>query len=68
MTTIDHLTGEPRAVADWRLTRATSLGYKGKTAVAIAAASESELPIHEIEKLRLRGCPPRLALRIVKPL
>jgi hypothetical protein len=49
-------------VHDWRVTQLTRLGIPG----LLAEGAASRVDWHEIAKLVQRGCPPLLALRIVR--
>jgi hypothetical protein len=49
-------------VHEWRVTQLTRLGIPG----LLAEATASHVDWHEIAKLVQRGCPPLLALRIVR--
>ena len=46
---------------NWRVTRLTGLGIPG----ALAEVDAGHLDWHQVARLVQRGCPPRLALRIV---
>jgi hypothetical protein len=48
-------------VHDWRVARLTRLGVPGSLAEVYA----DRLDWHQVARLVQRGCPPRLALRIV---
>jgi hypothetical protein len=48
-------------VHDWRVSQLTRLGIPGPIADAVA----DRVDYHQVAKLVRRGCPPRLALRIV---
>ena len=52
---------ELRLVHDWRAGQLTRLGIPGSVAEAVA----DRVDWHQIAALIRRGCPPRLALRIV---
>ena len=62
------ITGHERAhreellVHNWRVERLTVLGIPG----ARAAAHAAHLGGHQVARLVQRGCPPQLALRIVR--
>jgi hypothetical protein len=49
-------------VHEWRVTQLTRLGIPG----LLAEGAASRVDWHEIAKLVQRGCPPLLALRIVR--
>jgi hypothetical protein len=49
-------------VHEWRVTQLTRLGIPGPMAEAVA----DQVDWHQVAKLVRRGCPPRLALRIVR--
>jgi hypothetical protein len=53
---------EDRLVHDWRVTRLIGLGIPRSTAEVHA----DHVDWHQIAGLVRRGCPPRLALRIVR--
>jgi len=53
--------GEEQLVHDWRVDRLTRLGLPGSLAEVYA----DRLDWHQVARLVQRGCPPRLALRIV---
>ena len=53
--------GEELLVHNWRVTRLTRLGVPGSLAEVYA----DRLDWHQVARLVQRGCPPRLALRIV---
>lgn len=53
---------EERRVHDWRVTRLIGLGIPRPTAETHA----DHVDWHQIAGLVRRGCPPRLALRIVR--
>ena len=53
--------GEEQLVHDWRVGRLTRLGVPGSLAEVYA----DRLDWHQVARLVQRGCPPRLALRIV---
>jgi hypothetical protein len=55
---IDH---DDLLVHQWRVTRLTGLGIPWPLAQAVA----DHVDWHQIARLVQRGCPPRLALRIV---
>jgi hypothetical protein len=57
--TIDH---EEYLVHEWRVTQLKRLGIPGP----LAEADADNVDWHQIAKLVRRGCPPRLALRIVR--
>lgn len=52
---------DERLVHDWRAGQLTRLGIPGSLAEAVA----DHVDWHQIAALIRRGCPPRLALRIV---
>jgi hypothetical protein len=49
-------------VHDWRVAQLTRLGIPGPLAEAVAA----DVDWHQVAALVHRGCPPRLALHIVR--
>ena len=49
-------------VHEWRVTQLTRLGIPGPVAQAVAG----HVDWHEVARLVRRGCPPRLALQIVR--
>ena len=49
-------------VHEWRVTQLKRLGIPG----ALADAAADHVDWHQVAKLVHRGCPPRLALRIVR--
>jgi hypothetical protein len=53
--------GEELLVHSWRVDRLTRLGVPGSLAEVYA----DRLDWHQVARLVQRGCPPRLALRIV---
>ncbi len=53
--------GEELLVHNWRVDRLTRLGVPGSLAEVYA----DRLDGHQVARLVQRGCPPRLALRIV---
>jgi hypothetical protein len=53
--------GKEKLVHDWRVDRLTRLGVPGSLAEVYA----DRLDWHQVARLVQRGCPPRLALRIV---
>jgi hypothetical protein len=61
MTTNKGLDEEERLVHNWRVDRLTGLGIPGSLAEVYA----ERLDWHQVARLVRRGCPPRLALRIV---
>ena len=61
MTTYQAGDGEELLVHDWRVDRLTRLGVPGSLAEVYA----DRLDWHQVARLVQRGCPPRLALRIV---
>ena len=61
MTTYQADGGEALLVHDWRVDRLTRLGVPGSLAEVYA----DRLDWHQVARLVQRGCPPRLALRIV---
>jgi len=52
---------DERLVHDWRAGQLTRLGIPGSLAEAVA----DRVDWHQIAALIRRGCPPRLALRII---
>ena len=61
MTTCGAVDGEELLVHDCRVDRLTRLGVPGSLAEVYA----DRLDWHQVARLVQRGCPPRLALRIV---
>ena len=63
-TSADHeaVDRTERAVHAWRVSQLTRLGIPG----ALAEAYADRLDWHQIARLVQRGCPPLLALRIVR--
>jgi hypothetical protein len=61
MTAYQADDGEERLVHKWRVDRLTRLGVPGSLAEVYA----DRLDWHQVARLVQRGCPPRLALRIV---
>ena len=55
---IDH---DDQMVCEWRVTRLTGLGIPWP----LAQAAADHVNWHQVASLVHRGCPPRLALRIV---
>jgi hypothetical protein len=53
---------EKLLVHNWRVARLTGLGIPG----ALAEVNADLLDRHQVARLVQRGCPPRLALRIVR--
>jgi sirohydrochlorin ferrochelatase len=49
-------------VHEWRVTRLTQLGIPWSLAQAVA----DQVDWHQVAKLVRRGCPPRIALQIVR--
>jgi len=49
-------------VHEWRVTQLTRLGIPGP----LADAAADHVDWHQVARLVRRGCPPRLALRIVR--
>jgi hypothetical protein len=62
--TIGHevVNHEDRLVHSWRVSQLTRLGIPG----SLAEAHADHLDWHQIAKLVRRGCPPLLALRVVR--
>jgi predicted component of type VI protein secretion system len=56
---VDH---EEQLVHDWRVSQLTHLGIPE----SLAQVSADHLDWHQIARLVQRGCPPLLALRIVR--
>ena len=56
---VDH---ESLLVREWRVTQLTRLGIPWSLAQAVAG----HVDWHQVAALVRRGCPPRLALRIVR--
>jgi hypothetical protein len=61
MATCEAVDGEELLVHDWRVDRLSRLGVPRSLAEAYA----DRLDWHQVAWLVQRGCPPRLALRIV---
>jgi hypothetical protein len=61
MTTYQVDNSEELLVHNWRVDRLTRLGVPGSLAEVYA----DRLDWHQVARLVQRGCPPRLALRIV---
>jgi hypothetical protein len=61
MTTDQAAGSEELLVHNWRVDRLTLLGVPGSLAEVYA----DRLDWHQVARLVRRGCPPRLALRIV---
>ena len=61
MTTYQADGGKEQLVHNWRVDRLTRLGVPGSLAEVYA----DRLDWHQVARLVQRGCPPRLALRIV---
>jgi hypothetical protein len=61
MPTHEAVQDEDLLVHDWRVDRLTRLGVPGSLAQVYA----DRLDWHQVARLVQRGCPPRLALRIV---
>ncbi len=61
MTTCEAVDGKELLVHAWRVDRLTRLGVPGSLAEVYA----DRLDWHQVARLVQRGCPPRLALRIV---
>ena len=59
--TADQADREELLVHNWRVERLTRLGVPGSLAEVYA----DRLDWHQVARLVQRGCPPRLALRIV---
>ena len=53
---------DQEAVHDWRVSQLTRMGIPGTLAEVYA----DRIDWHQIARLVRRGCPPRLALRIVR--
>jgi hypothetical protein len=56
----------PRDVMAWRRARLVQAGFEPHLAAALAADGAYDL--HELLGLIDRGCPPRLAVRILAPI
>jgi hypothetical protein len=56
---IDH---DDRPVHEWRVTQLTRLGIPW----SLAQAAAGHVDWHQLAELVRRGCPPRLALQIVR--
>ena len=56
---IDH---DDLPVHEWRVTQLTRLGIPG----SLAQAAAGHVDWHQVATLVRRGCPPRLALQIVR--
>jgi hypothetical protein len=67
MTVAEHraLRSERQAAAvlEWRFSQLARSGYDHAEAVALA--THPEVDLHEAADLLARGCPPKLALRIL---
>ena len=61
-----NLVRQSNAVVDWRREQLTSCGFPDALAVALAA--DCRIDLHALLELVDRGCPPRLAARILAPL
>lgn len=63
-TIIRHETidDDERLVHEWRVTQLTRLGIPGP----VADAAADHVDWHQVASLVRRGCPPQLALRIVR--
>jgi hypothetical protein len=61
MMTSEAVRDEELLVHDWRVDRLTRLGVP----VSLAQVYADRLDWHQVARLVQRGCPPRLALRIV---
>jgi hypothetical protein len=59
---VERLNLENRLLHDWRVTRLTGLGIPRP----VAETNADHVDWHQIATLVLHGCPPRLALRIVR--
>jgi hypothetical protein len=68
MTTMSttHQTAEQRSVIDWRRDQLLEAGFS--PALAARIAGDRRWDVHALIELVERGCPPRLAARIVAPL
>lgn len=53
---------DERLVHEWRVTQLTRLGLPGP----VADAAADHVDWHQVATLVRRGCPPRLALQIVR--
>ena len=62
MMTYQAVDDEELLVHDWRVDRLTRIGVPGSLAEVYA----DHLDWHEVARLVQRGCPPQLALRIVR--
>ena len=63
LTTGHYATGRgDTLVHDWRVSRLTRLGIPGPLAEVYA----DRIDWHQVARLVRRGCPPQLALRIVR--
>jgi len=62
MTGHEAVNHEDLLVHDWRVAQLTRLGIPR----SLAEAHADHLDWHQIARLVQRGCPPRLALRIVR--
>jgi hypothetical protein len=58
--------GPPADVRSWRRCRLLEAGFQ--PTLADAVASDSRFDLHALLQLVDRGCPPRLAVRILAPL
>jgi hypothetical protein len=53
-------------LAGWRRQRLVGAGFDAE--LAASAAADCEIDLHALIELVERGCPPRLATRILRPL
>jgi hypothetical protein len=58
----DAISRDNRLMHNWRVSQLTRLGIPGPLAEIYADRIDS----HQVARLVQRGCPPRLALRIVR--
>jgi hypothetical protein len=61
-----RLHASARALGDWRRRRLVAAGFE--PALATRLAGDDEVDLHELLVLVDRGCPPKLAARILAPL
>jgi hypothetical protein len=62
ITSHDASSRDDRLVHSWRVSQLTHLGVPGPLAEIYA----DRIDWHQVARLVARGCPPRLALRIVR--
>jgi hypothetical protein len=66
MQVTDHITREIGEVTAWRRDQLITAGFSRDLASAVAG--DREFDVHRLIELAERGCPPRLAVRILAPL